>query len=411
MEEIIGLLCLGYLPLCTFLVIFVVVKTNKNFRRYFPLYALMFGMLAYCYEPTYEIDLSRYFFQLDYCRSIPFSHAFSWDDNGLVVKNFLFWVISKFEDNHILPLLSVTTVFSVSSYIAIKASEDSNIKIGKILLFQVMLMPMYATLSNVRNVTAFSLGILAVYRDLVCHKRGVKTLLLYILPCFMHIAGGVMLLIRLVLLLIKKHPRLGISLTLGIPSLSIALFKRVGHDVNLPGSVGKIVSRAIWKAYSSSVNTSDYAIERQSGGYFRACRAVMFVLCIVLLSLVLKQLKDKESKWRDYKLFCAIIIAITLIWIAMGTVKYWVFGFAVVISCAPVLVARHDECLQNRRLHDRHLHSQLTSSLILLTMVCRSALEIYFISRRIVISDYLNSVMLCNIWVIIYKAFVNLFAL
>lgn len=398
MEIVFGALCIGWLPLCSLIVVIMAIKAPNSFRKHFLLYALVIGMMAYCYEPTYEIDLSRYFYQLDYCRTIPFSQAFTWAKDGFVVKNLLFWIISRLGDNHILPLLSMTTIFGVATYICIDSTKESDIRPFKILAVQLMLLPLYNTLSNVRNVVAFALIILAVYRDLVYKKRNIITILLYILPCFIHMAGLAMVLIRMILPLVKKKPYLGLILTLGIPTASIALFERVGH-VNFPGNLGKIVSRAIWKAYSSTVNTSDYAATIRESGYFKACRIVMFPVCLILLLVVIQQLRSDRKEYREYKTFCGILIAITMIWIALGTVKYWVFAFAVIIASGPVLGTFYDWYEENR-----YLKSQLMRFSLILLMFARWALEMYFISSRIILKDYFSCALSCSLWMIIGKA-------
>ena len=405
MEMVFGIICIGWLPLCILILGAMALKSPTSFKKYYLLYALAFGMAAYCYEPTYEIDLSRYFHQLEYCRTLPFSQALTWADDGLVVKNLLFWLISKLGDNHILPLLSMTTIFGVSTYICVDTVKESDVQPYRILLFQLMLLPFYNTLSNVRNVVAFALIILAIYRDLVYKKRNVATILLYILPCFIHMAGLAMLLIRLALIIVKKKPYIGLALTLGIPTASIALFERVGR-VDLPGNLGKIVSRAIWKAYSSSVNTSNYAVSMRESGYFTACRFVMFFVCGILLIMFIKQLRSDATNYRDYKIFCGIIIAITMIWIVLGTVKYWVFAFAVVVASSPILVDFSKEYKQSRKIYD-----QLMRISLVILMLARSALELYFIRSRIVLSDYFTSALTCSLWVIIGKALLYLIAI
>lgn len=396
-----GAFASGYVPFALFFCLIIIIRQPNSFKKYVFVYALLFAMIAYCYEPTYEIDLSRYFDQLNYCRTIPFSEAFTWSNDGLLVKNVLFWLISRLGDNHILPLLSVGTVYGISAYICADSRDKTDCKLWVLLLFQITLFPYYSIQSNVRNVAAFALIILAVYRDLVYKKRDLLTVLLYILPCFLHMTGFVLVLIRFLLILIKKHPYIGLAITLGIPSASIMVFENIGA-IELPGNIGAIIRRAIWKAYSSTVNSSEYAITQRESTYFNACRIVLFVVCVLLLMVLLSQLKDKLAKYYEFKLFCGVLLAITVIWIVLGTVKYWVFAFAAIASSAPILVD-----MKTGKNHLKKWKYQLFWSIIPVMMCARVVLEIYYISKRINILEYFDCLFTSNFWIVVVKAIAN----
>ena len=389
-------LAAGYVPFSLVFLSVVILKTPRSFHKYVWMYALTFGMLAYCFNPVYEIDLSRYFGQLEYCRTVPFSRSLSWIDDGLIIKNLVFWLVSKTGDNHILPLLSVSTVFGVSGYISISALDERKNDLWKFLLLQVMLLPLYYIVSNVRNISAFSLLIWGVYRDLVNKKRDAFTFALYILPCFIHMTGFVLLLFRVSIVLLKKYPYIGLLLTLGIPSASIALYENVGRP-DLPGNIGKIISRAIFKSYASTVNSSEYAVRIHEGGYYNFCRFLMFVVCGIILIMILSQLRDVGCRYREYKLFCGLLCAITLIWIVLGTVKYWVFAFAVIVSCGPVLA----DFRRDRRI--KKWVRQLFRLIIPGCMCIRFLLELYYVRRRVDFVDFSMNVLTTSIYVVIGK--------
>lgn len=402
LETVCVLVSLSSLPFSILLIVIFFFKAPSKLKSHFLFYAIIFGMISYCYNPIYEIDLTRYFQQLDYCRYIPITDAFTWADDGLVVKNFVFWIISKTGDNHLLPLLSMTIVFGVSTYITVNSNRSSDEKITKVLLFQLLFIPFFSAMSNVRNVSAYALIILAIYRDVSQNKRNLVTVLLYILPCFIHMTGFVLLIIRILLILVKRHPVFGITLTLGIPTASIAIYEGMGGRINLPGNIGKIISRAIWKAYASSVNTSAYAIRTREGGYFTACRIITFILFTILLIALFKQMKKDNSRFREFKVFCGIIMGITLVWISIGTVKYWVFAFAAIICCSPIVSSLDIENQFKTRLRI------FIKPTIVLSLIVRFSLEIYYISQRIDIIDYLTNAFTFSLWLTIAKGLKNL---
>lgn len=392
-----NLLCViagGYLPVTLMLAVIVSAASPKTFRRCYVLYALAWGMIAYCYHPTYEMDISRYFLQMDYCRRLPFSEAFTWGNNGLIVTNFVFYLISMTNDYYILPLMSMSLVHGVYAYICADASKGTDLDIWKLLLFQAALIPFISTLSNVRNVSAFAMVVLAAYRDFVKGKKNLITIMLYILPCFIHIAGGVLVAFRVCVSLVKRYPYLGFASTLGIPAVSIAAFERFGR-VSFKGSMGLILSRAIRKAYSSALNSSSYARSMNTSGYVRSCRAVIFVVCIVLLCLLVSQLVHHKTRYREYWIFCGLIIATTMLWISIGTVKYWVFAFAMIISCGPILIEFERDPSVTK------LKRQCVNIIFVLAVCARFGLEVYYVSSRIDLNDYIGNFFTSNLWLII----------
>ena len=83
-----------------------IVKAPNKYKRWLWLYILAFAILAYSYMPTYTNDLMRYFSMLEQCKNLPFSSAFNWADDGLVVKNFWFWCVGKIDEPHLIQAIS-----------------------------------------------------------------------------------------------------------------------------------------------------------------------------------------------------------------------------------------------------------------------------------------------------------------
>ena len=123
------------------------------------------SIIVYSCISNYENDLVRYFQMIEQCKNLPFSQAFTWGNDGLVVKNLVFWIISRLGDVHILPALAAAIYYGVSAYLAVDQYREGD-KIYPIILFQLLTIPFLESLSNVRNVSAFALLILAAYRDL-----------------------------------------------------------------------------------------------------------------------------------------------------------------------------------------------------------------------------------------------------
>lgn len=390
-----GVLLLFFLstPLGIYALIIGFLFAPSKSKHYVFFLGLAFGMIAYCTTPLRAIDITRYFQQLDSIRELPFSQAINWAEDGLVIKNIIFWLVSQTKDNRVLPFISIFTVYVSSSYIVVDSCGDNKRLAGIILLFQLMTIPFYHSYSNVRNVSAFALLAVAVYRDMVKKKRTVATFLLYIIPCFIHMSGFVIVLFRAVIPLIRKFPYLGITSTMVIPTVVVYSYP-VLRRIQLPGYVGQIVNRAIWKAYSSIVATSDYAVEAQGHGSFLAGRLVAVIFCIGLLIFVFREIKRKriESEY-DFQIFVGILTAITIIWSVMGVVKYWVLLFFVYLICTPVLIwALSDQnktlALKQKLLICMIAFSSLLSFILQLRVIIRS-LDLKRFGVDILTTDYI----------------------
>ena len=68
------------------------------------------------------------------------------------------------------------------------------------------------------------------------------------------------------------------------------------RNVTIPGNIGKIVQRAIWKSYTNVMSNSAYAESMRDSGYMNACRIVMFVACVIIIALTLMYLYKKEEQ-------------------------------------------------------------------------------------------------------------------
>lgn len=382
----------------------VLYRSPQNFKKCLFLYVFAMSIIVYSCIPNYENDLIRYFQMIEQCKSLPFSQAFTWENDGLVVKNFVFWIISRLGDVHILPAVSSAIYYGVSAYLAVDQYNEGD-KIYPIILFQLCTIPFLESLSNVRNVSAFALLILAAYRDMVKKDRGIVTILLYVLPCFVHMSGFVLVIFRLAVLIIRKHPIIGLSITLGVPSAVLLLFDPIRTIVSsIGGNIGLILNRAVLKSLSMSTNTSEYAQTMSESGYVNSGRLVnsVIVLCIIVLIVkYVKEMRQSQNNGKaEYAVFVVLICGISLIWAVMGTVKYWIFAYGAVVSSTPILMYFINR-KGRQKLYERICLYGLQASAVL-----RLGLEIYYIRTRIYIAESLQGCLLNNVYTVISKALV-----
>ena len=377
-----------------------IVKAPNQYKRWLWLYILAFAILAYSYTPTYTNDLIRYFNMIEQCKNLPFSYAFNWADDGLVVKNFWFWCMSKINEPHLIQAISIGALYGVTAYITCDSFRDDKRKLWMVMALQIMLLPLHLANNNIRNMFTFAFMFLAVYRDLVQKKRNVLTGLLYIAPIFVHMAGLVVIVARLGVLVFKRHFKVGLVATFTIPFVVLGAYP-VLRNISIPGNIGKIIQRAIWKSYTNVMSNSAYAESMRDSGYMNACRIVMFIACVILIALTLMYLYEKEEKTagqNEFMIFDMIFCSITCIFILLGAVKFWVFGVAAIIGSGPVLSCYFEE--------DRvgGIRQIMICGLTLMA-ISRAVLEIYYISQRIIWSEYFSTLMTTNIWTIIFHIF------
>lgn len=388
-------------PLCLLYSGIVAVNKPSYFKRVLPLYIYGIAIIAYCCMPNYENDLIRYFAYIERTISVPIENAYNWNNDGLILKDVTFWVIGRIGDVHLLPALSTATLYGVAAYISADTMRGSR-RLWIVLMFQIMTIPFLESVSNVRNVAAFALIILAVYRDAIQHKRNVVTIALYVLPCFIHMSGVVLVIFRLAALLARRHPVLALSATIAIPSLTIAAYGAFYSAVRgIPGSVGLIASRALNKAYTATMGDSSYALAIKESGYANACQYIMFAIAIIMAVLLIERLwqNRKQGIDTDYYSFFLIILGVTAVWSILHIVKYWVFAVALVTACPPAikLVLQKSAKLK--------LWNQFGLLALALLGIARAVLEIYYMSSRLDLPDLLITVFGTNLFTIIGNLF------
>ena len=374
-----NLLAIMSIPFSAFIVGIVIVKAPNQFNRIIWIFTYCMAMIAYCYSPTYVNDLARYYARIDYCRQLPFSEAFTWISDGLVIKNLLFWVLAKINQKNLLQAIAIGVMYGVSAFIACDASQESNNHFASLFIIILGLLPLFLAANNIRNMIAFALSILAIYRDLVKRNRGALTVFLYIVPCFIHMASVALLAGRLLLPLVKRNYRISLGALIAVPFLVVNLYP-ILRVISIPGNTGLIIRRLIFKSYSTVVGTSAYAISTRESGFNNACRIVMFLFCLLIACSSFQFLKtdsDGKSRFHDFILYDAMLCAFTCVYILTGAIKFWVFAVASVICAIPLLQKLYEGVFRCSLVHIN------VCTPISFLAAARASLEIYFMMSRV----------------------------
>ena len=128
-------------------------REPKKIGKYALFYIYGVFILSYSLIPDHELDLNRYWYQIEAIKSMTLQGAMEYFNDGLYVENFTFWIISKLQAPHLLPAISTSIVYGVSTYIILDANKRLGIRDALIyaILFQSLVFPYLSIVSNVRN--------------------------------------------------------------------------------------------------------------------------------------------------------------------------------------------------------------------------------------------------------------------
>ena len=320
-------------------------RDTKRWRQYIVLYALLIGLFAYSYVPV-SGDLSRYIGRL--YRYFPYSlkEAFSvyyWLDVGEV---FWDWLIARTDAPGLLSAVPQFIIYFIASYITCDYLERRNVPelIYKAFILQFFLVPQISTINNIYCVTAFSLVVLAIYRDLVQNKRNIATYALYILPCFIHNSAVILIILRVLAMLIKKARYISVAIAFLIPVLLTVLYNNIGFFRN-----NQLLYRVIVSGYRyySEEGTAAYSVSRL---YFLSfIHNMLFSFLSAFLILKFQNRKEDnnldritELKENTFLSFLLLVSVVAISCVIFNAPHYWRFNFVVKLCVAGLLLLIND---------------------------------------------------------------------
>lgn len=327
------------LPILTVVIFwFGIFRSPKQWPIYIWLFLYPVFIFAYCIETSYVNDLNRYFMQVERFVGVSFREAFQVSKDGLFVRDLLFWLIAQTKNVQLLPAVTTSIVYAVCMYITCDSARRMNKEkyIGIVMVFEVLVIPFFNIVNNVRNVTAFALICFAAYRDLVQKKRNVITLVLYIAPCFLHKTGFVLLLLRLLVIIFEKYMGLSLVIITGLPSVINFAYDHVSW-IQGTGYVTRVIRVLILSAHNYLYDDSEYAARYRAGIDF--IRVIVFLIIIILAYYCFRYVRHGIRKeFREFTIFAFTMCVMTLACSIFDTPAYWRFSVAAYIACSPMLI-------------------------------------------------------------------------
>ena len=315
-------------------------KEPKKIAKFAFLYIYGIFILSYSLIPDHDLDLNRYWYQVENIKGLSLSDAVQYFNDGLYIENVVFWIVGRLNMLHLLPAITTSIVYGISTFIIIDSNKRMNLKgsLIYILLFQSILFPYLSIAANIRNICAFAIGIYAVYREMIQKRRDLLMILAYIAPIFMHKTGILILIIRLFVFVFQKTPILSLSIVLLLPSL-ISFFYNNVSLISFPGTIGIIVRRLIISSHNYLIGGSEYA-ERLSRSTAASLAKYAAIICILVQAYLLYKyyINHKDDDYAKLAIFSFLMSMVSFATTVFDTPAYWRFAMAVNISFNPILL-------------------------------------------------------------------------
>ena len=195
------------------------------------------------------------------------------------------WLVGRYANTCLIPALGAFIEYAVLTYMLVDYSKHKDWNYDKLLISVISficLVAYYFSVSSVRSTPALSISMLALYLDYVRNKRYPWIPLLYIIPCFIHVAGILAIAFRVALILFNKHPKLAFFVMGG--SLVAAyrtaiLLDPIATSIGLGNLSTKIVRYVNW-------TSTGWAGVVSSSRYYKVLKYTNILTCVVLASII-----------------------------------------------------------------------------------------------------------------------------
>lgn len=340
-------------PLMGLPLLLVALRKQKTYSKALALpFGLVFGSIGYNIYCKYKPDLVRYLAIIRNMEGMNLRQVIERDSDLLYTRDFLFFLVSKTKDEYILPFIVAVIVYSIVFYVLVdiidyyELCKQKNGKLFAVLicLSSVGIVSPFSIIGNVRCVTAFVVIFFAVYRDMFQKKRNMLTVLLYVLPAWLHTAAIILLILRIVIVFLSWKKRKISKLML----LVIALFPTI---VNLSYSLGTYLGNSLLK---SMINKAYFYLNWTDGGFadvvmtyasvwLERLFGVPYVLLMICFAFKLASEQNTDISIKVMKMkevlqfyYFVAIMALGCLWIKTG--GFWRFEAIITLFCPLVLV-------------------------------------------------------------------------
>lgn len=280
-------------------------KDYNKWKYYILCIALGMASIAYCYIPKGDPDIVRYWDFVESLKNYSFIKALNTTmhgDGNLYVYTAFAWICAQIGDVHLLPACSVFIVYYVGFYITCQVGKDIKAKKTTVIVYIIFIMlalNFYGVVNNVRNICAFALISMAIFREMYQKKYDIWSALLYILPLFIHTSAILLILLRLVVYFSVKIRVILLVWVVNIMMLidfAFNLFTSIGTNNFVISLIRSMVFKAHFYFHNTTsewgkivMNSLSYRIDRYLNITFA---------CIICIFLLWSQKDELMSKYR-----------------------------------------------------------------------------------------------------------------
>lgn len=321
---------------------------EKSLKKYIFSLALFFGVYGYSFSFNNSVinDLTNYFDQV-LSINVRLLKYLSLDVDYLYIRDILFYFVNKTGNVHILPFIVGFIIYGIVFYVLFDMVDRSNKKFNvcEVFMLSIISIGVVSPLSiilNVRCILAYVIISFAIYRDLIQKKKDLLTLVMYVLPIFLHSSAIVVLLVRFLSFIVSKLTYISVAIAFLIPTLINIMHSFVNRFSF--GPIGIILKNAVNKAYYYLYwNEGGWATEIENSISNKLNRFVGALILVLIVLTILKKYVSTKSKSSVNIIELPMIKYLYLISLfALGclTIKtgaFWRFE-SIVVLFSPVLI-------------------------------------------------------------------------
>ena len=343
-------------PLGLFLGAIGLTRDFKNWRKYILCLTLFMAAIAYAYTPIGSSDLTRYrslfeeFGQKSFWEAVTYSGVtVRGRGSNLVTAYAFYWLMGRIGDYHLASAITTGIIYYIAYYITCDIGirlNSSKRHIYYYLVFITLALNFTAIANNIRNIFAFALVGLAIYRDCLLKKRNIWTLAIYLFAVFFHTSAILFIFLRLIIEVQGKAKWI-ISALLVSSSSIIGLLYRNLYRIRSNNVIVAMIKFAIRKGYGFFNDTdSHWGLIVQRSGSQRLARIVYiliaFIICVSAVIVILKTRKEDtpdtyyDKNYSKFFMFVTDNGFLTISCISMLTPEYWRFASALIVFGAAI---------------------------------------------------------------------------
>lgn len=264
-----------------------------------------FGSAAVSMEVIAQGDLYRYISATASYKDEPIEYIFTSKYSDSLLAALFFWLVANSIGPEALPFFVGMIVYGSLSYIILDFAKSEYLSATATcaaIVGMIFVTSFYGSVSSVRSSLAMCIGLGAIYRDAYKGKINFFTILLYIIPCYVHSAGFCILAVRILGTLFKSHP-IAAGIISGV-SLPI-LMQLSSYIASIVPILGNIMNTII--DYSTWTDTG-WAAEVASSPFQRVLRlANCFLIALLAIGCAIF-LRRKNPETGRVDMFVRIIL-------------------------------------------------------------------------------------------------------